>query len=326
MKLQLPFIQLPLQFDASALAAEVDALGESVWRPHPQGFPGNSALPLVAANGNPEDDAVQGPMRPTPHLAKLPYMRQVLGELGAVFGRSRLMRLSGEAEVSMHVDVDYYWREHVRVHVPITTQPDVRFYCADQSLHMAAGECWIFDTWQKHRVVNSATRARIHLVADTVGGDGFWSLVSGGRVPASSPPGWTARSVPFAPGAPEPALRFESVNVPAVMTPWELQEHLGFILSEAEPHPQLQGVQQLVSHFVRHWRSLWAWHGDSVEGVADYRAALQILRREIARLGNGVRLRNAVDLQRAVQRLIVDAAVNIDSAPQQANERSAAFT
>ncbi len=94
MKLQYPFLQLPLSYDASALAAEIEALGESVWRPHPQGFPGNSALPLIAANGDAGNDDVRGHMQPTPHLEKLPYLREVLGSLGAVFGRSRLMRLS----------------------------------------------------------------------------------------------------------------------------------------------------------------------------------------------------------------------------------------
>ena len=33
---------------AAELAREMPALGEGPWRPHPQGFPGNSMLPLVA--------------------------------------------------------------------------------------------------------------------------------------------------------------------------------------------------------------------------------------------------------------------------------------
>jgi hypothetical protein len=43
MKLAVPFIQLPVRFDAAALAAEIARLDESAWIPHPQGFPGNSA-------------------------------------------------------------------------------------------------------------------------------------------------------------------------------------------------------------------------------------------------------------------------------------------
>src|SRR5690606_39523669 len=56
-----------------------------------------------------------------------------------------------------------------RSHVPITTTADVRFQAGGAEIHMAAGECWIFDTWARHRVINNADSTRIHLVADTVG-------------------------------------------------------------------------------------------------------------------------------------------------------------
>ena len=131
MKLQYPFMQLPLSFDAAALEAEVGAVEESAWRPHPQGYAGNDALTLVTTGGDPDSDAVAGQMRPTRHLERCPYLRQVLHSIGATWGRTRLMRLSGQAEVTPHVDVNYYWRERVRVHVPIVTQPTVRFTCGD---------------------------------------------------------------------------------------------------------------------------------------------------------------------------------------------------
>ena len=65
MKLQYPFMQLPVSFDAAALAAEVGAIEESAWRPHPQGYPGNDALTLVTTGGDPDSDAVGGQMRAT---------------------------------------------------------------------------------------------------------------------------------------------------------------------------------------------------------------------------------------------------------------------
>ena len=95
MKLQVPFVQLPLQFDAARLASEVHALGDQPWRPHPQKYPGNFALPLISAHGNPDSDSIAGPMRPTPYLEHCPYLMQVLERLGAVWGRTRLMKLSG---------------------------------------------------------------------------------------------------------------------------------------------------------------------------------------------------------------------------------------
>ena len=180
MKISHPFIQLPLFFDAPALAAEIAALGESVWMPHPQGFAGNSMLPLVASEGDPADESFAGQMMPTPHLQACPYLGRVIASLGTVVGRTRLMRLSGHAEVTRHADQGYYWADRVRVHVPITTQPTVRFECEDTHTNMAAGECWIFDTWRQHRVLNDDTRERIHLVVDTVGSEEFWALVQAG--------------------------------------------------------------------------------------------------------------------------------------------------
>ena len=241
MRLPVPFIQLPLAFDAGVLAAEIAALGESAWMPHPQGFAGNSMLPLVASEGNPADESFAGQMLPTPHLQRCPYLGQVIASLGAVVGRTRLMRLSGHAEVTRHADQGYYWTDRVRVHIPVATQPTVRFECEDTHTNMAAGECWIFDTWRRHRVMNENDRTRIHLVADTVGGVGFWNLLEQGRTPERREPGWAPRRI--APSAGHRAtLDYESFNASPVMTPWELRECIGFLIGEAERGPQVPAI------------------------------------------------------------------------------------
>ncbi len=321
MKLQVPFLQMPISFDADALAAEIAVLSESAWRPHPQGFAGNSAIPLVARDGDPSSDAVSGPMRPTPQLLACPYLLQTMAAIGGVWGRSRLMRLSGNAEVQSHVDVDYYWREHVRVHVPIVTQPEVRFECGNAAVNMAAGECWLFDTWSRHRVLNAASLSRIHLVADTVGGPGFWNLVAGARVPEAAPPGWKAHRVAFEAGM-KPTLHVESTNVPSVMTPWEVKEHLTFALDDCLPHPRIGEVHQLVGHFARHWRSLWAEYGESPAGFSDYRAALDQLMSGLREMANGMVLENGTPLAHAMRRLVIDVAVNEHGDQTMADERS----
>lgn len=323
MKLQYPFLQLPLHYDAEVLAAEIDALGESVWRPHPQGFPGNSALPLIAADGDAGSDSVRGVMRPTPHLERMPYLRDVLSSFGAVLGRSRLMRLSGQAEVTSHVDVDYYWRDHMRIHVPVVTQPEVTFYCGANSVHMKAGECWIFDTWAQHRVINSATRSRIHIVADTVGGEGFWQLIGRSRTP-----GYTGAWSPtfVAPGTAQPPLRCESTNLPTVMTPWELREQLTFVLDEAVPDPRLRELHQLAGELARDWRALWACHGDDRAGWPEYRARMNRFMRDVEPTGLRLSLRNQVGMMRALASLVAMVAIADQKAAGEANERSAPMT
>ncbi len=275
MKLQVPFIQLPLEYDAERMAAEMNAVPESAWLPHPQGFPGNDFLPLISAHGAPKDESFSAPMRPTPYLEQSPYMTDVLASLGASLGRVRLMRLSGHAEVTPHYDIHYYWRERMRVHVPIVTQSTVRFICGDEEVNMKAGECWIFDTWKQHRVINDAERSRVHLVVDTVGGGDFWEILERGRTPnQADAPGWAPRRVaPF--GARLSDLDLEKHNVPAVMTPWEARDHINFLLAETDANqPAYEPVQRATERFLHAWRGLWSTFGDSRDGWPRYRRTL----------------------------------------------------
>jgi hypothetical protein len=305
MKLKVRFLQLPVLFDADALAAEVAAIPEQAWRAHPQGFPGNDALALITTNGDAASDARAGPMLPTPHLLACPYLMQVLETLGATWGRSRLMRLSGDAEVSPHVDTDYYWRDHMRVHVPIVTQPTVRFYCGDEDINMAAGECWIFDTWSNHRVHNDAVRSRIHLVADTVGGDGLLSLIEQGRSPKEARAGWSPRMSPPRAG-PTPTLAYESRNAPEVMTPWELRDHIGFLLSEADrSNRAFAAIAQTLNRLRVNWHALWAQHGDDVIARPAYAALLDRTWALLEAQGVGsVALVNGVALAQSLRALV----------------------
>lgn len=309
MKLQHPFLQLPLSFDAAALAAEVGAIAESDWRPHPQGYPGNDALTLITTGGDPESDAVAGPMLPTRHLERCPYLQQVLHSVGATWGRTRLMRLSGQAEVTPHVDVNYYWRERVRVHVPIVTQPTVRFSCGDAEINMRAGECWLFDTWRMHNVINDHSLPRIHLVADTVGGIGFWQLVARARPHTRIGTDWRATFVAPDPQS-RPSLDFESENVPDVMTPWEVRAHVAFALAETPQHRSMPPIQQRLLTFVRDWHGLWSAYGERREGWPRYRALLDAGRRDLVALGaSDVALANTIGLMAALDGWVFNVAL-----------------
>jgi hypothetical protein len=306
MRLQARFIQLPLKYDAERLAKEVLAFGEECWLPHPQRFEGNDFLPLISVNGEEANESFNGRMAPTKYLKECPYLIDVLASFGASLGRTRLMRLSGGAEVTPHVDIHYYWRDRMRIHVPIVTQPSVTFHCGGLTVNMAEGECWIFDTFSRHRVINDAERKRIHLVADTVGGEGFWNLAAAGRLPERETPGWAPRQFQ-AKGATLDQLEYETQNMPAVMTPWEIQNHVDFLFREAQQqHPQFAQVAHVASHFTHVWRALWSTHGDSKGGWPRYRKALDAFADQIrAARASEVKLRNGSDLYATMMALIV---------------------
>jgi hypothetical protein len=309
MKLQVPFVQLPLRFDADRLADEMHALGEAAWRPHPQKFPGNFALPLISVEGDPDSDAIAGPMRPTPYLEQCPYLSQVLARLGAVWGRTRLMKLTGGAEVTPHADISYYWRDRVRVHVPIRTRPGVRFICGDAEVNMAQGECWIFDTWRPHRVINVVDQERVHLVADTVGGEPFWELAARGRAPGyGGSEGWRAELFDGTDTMPA-SLILESSNAPQVMTPWELRNHVEFILAHVAPHPQLGPVQQAANRFLANWRALWAQYGEDRVGWPAYRRALSEFAERMEHGAASLQLTNGMQFMNTLRSMVLGVAL-----------------
>ena len=308
-KLPVPFIQLPLQFDAEALAHEIAAFGETDWREHPQKYPGNLWLPLIAAEGDSDNDSFKGPMRPTPYLLKCPYLMQVLSRIGAVWGRTRLMKLTGRAEVSPHFDINYYWRARARVHVPILTNPTARFLCGESEVNMAAGECWIFDTWSQHQVINGSDHERIHLVADTVGSDEFGELVRDGQMPGNHvPAGWHPEAV--APTSElHPLLRYESVNLPTVMTPWEMREHITFLFHEVHPHSQLESAKQVTSRFLAAWQALWSEYGTDPAGRPAYRKAMNSYEQWLKGSASSLRLVNGSSLLVGLRLMVLSVAV-----------------
>jgi hypothetical protein len=279
MRLDQPLLKLPISFCAESLADEVRALPVSAWHPHPTGFAGNEAVLLVTPGGE-MDQGIEGEMGPTEHLLSCSYIMQVMRELGGVWGRSRLMGLAPGAEVPAHVDINYYWRTHLRIHIPVITNPGVRFTCGDQTVHMAAGECWVFDSFRWHDVQNRGSERRIHLVLDTVGGGMVWDLVRRAQSDAGE------RLDPPASGvASTDELKFEKTNVPEIMSPWEIRCHIGFILEHTVPAPCLAGVAGRLERFADDWAAVWARFGASREGIAEYALVLRETRRDLNSLG-----------------------------------------
>jgi len=298
MQMKRPFLKLPIRFDADALAAEVRALPASAWTPHPTGFVGNEAVRLVTPGGAPTDD-IEGPMGPAENLANCRYINEIMTELGAVWGRSRLMGLAAGREVPLHVDTHYYWRTHLRIHIPVITNPRVLFTCGEETVHMAAGECWLFDSFQWHRVENKGGAQRIHLVIDTVGGGLLPELMAaaeaGDREPRLVRPGEGRGG----------ELRFEQVNAPKVMSPWEMRYHLAFLTDQANADPLLGTVSDRVEQFIDEWAASWAQFGADDQGLSSYAQLIDQVRLDLAKLGGEhITLRNRWPLYHMFDQLI----------------------
>jgi hypothetical protein len=263
MRIDRPLLKLPIRFCGDTLAAEVKALPAEAWMAHPQQFDGNMAVPLVSPGGAMTDQWA-GPMAPTEFLDRCPYIGEVMQELDATWGRSRLMGLAAGAVVPEHVDVHYYWRTHLRIHVPAITNPEVAFTCAGETIHMNPGECWLLDSFYRHSVANRGTESRVHLVLDTVGSSRIWDLMHAARAGNAQEKFVAPRSVGGGP------LAFEQINAPVAMSPWEMKSHLSYLLSWVDPDPRLEAVTNALDRFQMSWAGVWARFGTSEEGLQYY--------------------------------------------------------
>ena len=284
MRLSRPFIRLPFQFDADRMAAEARRFAPDRWMAHPNRLPGNSAIALISSNGG-DNDSFAGEKKPTPHLGECEYLRQVMASFGEVLSRSRLMKLDARSELNLHVDFNYHWFSRVRIHIPVVTDPSVIFHCGPTSLHMRPGECWIFDSWRRHRVVNPSARDRIHLVIDTSGSSRFWDLVRSVEGGDPSDTAANAAYVPFEPGKPV-SLRTERFASLPVMAPGECDALIEDLIADFAANPE--NDRQLVATYVAlmrgfasDWRELWLLYGHRPEGLGHFRALIEKTRRRL---------------------------------------------
>jgi hypothetical protein len=291
MRLPKPFIRLPVRFDLERLRAEVASLPADIWAPHPNHIAGNTSLRLVSVEGG-ENDDVDGVMKPTPHLAKLPYVRQVLASFGVVWSRSRLLRLDPGAAVPEHADINYHWFYRVRVHIPIVTRPEVLFHCGGETVHMSGGEAWLFDNWRLHSVENPTPEERIHLVADTSGSASFWQFVG-----QAAQPGIADRELRFDAARDGVPLTEQSPLRP-VMSPGEVDYLVGDLRTELVPrvdtpesHARIVRYHQLLDGFARDWRQVYSLFGERDDARGQFEQLRDSARSASRELAEGLMMR-----------------------------------
>lgn len=307
MKLNKEFYQLPFKFDVEKLQSEIAQFDESEWHPHHEHFRGNLSLPLISVNGGLNND-FKGQMKPTKHLAKTPYIRQIMTNFNEVFGRSRLMRLEPDCEVPLHSDINYHWYKRVRIHIPITTSPDVLFYCGDECINMAQGDTWIFDTWRHHKVVNNSNASRVHLVLDTTGSSRFWDLLSEQNQQKEP------LFIPFIENAPTKIIT-ENFNVQTVMSPGELDYLISELINEIQANTSnaptvSKEFERILQTFSQEWRQLYSVFGTKQDGWPHYHHLRDATVKGSLKVARELKLSNGDPAIQMLIHCIVDPALN----------------
>ncbi len=168
------YIKLPLQFDTDRLTKDLTTIADREWHSHynPHNYSGSwSVASLYAINGDKNFiysvPNAERRYQPTEILERCSYFKEVLSKLECEKSSVRLMRLSSGSEIREHCDDGLDFEEgEVRLHIPITTNPDLEFYHCDDIVTMNAGECWYMNFTLRHKVINKGESDRVHIVMD----------------------------------------------------------------------------------------------------------------------------------------------------------------
>jgi hypothetical protein len=166
-------VRLPFGFDAQALRSDLAALPEDAWIPHfnQAVYEGDwSGVALRSVGGTIAiypDPTRTDEFADTEHLETCPNIAAALRTLECPLQSARLLRLGPGSVIKPHDDYRLSYADgEVRLHVPITTGPEVEFVVDGTAVDMAPGECWYMDFTKTHAVANRGAEARINLVVD----------------------------------------------------------------------------------------------------------------------------------------------------------------
>jgi hypothetical protein len=187
-------LQLPLSFDPVLLRRDLDALATTPWTEHfvRQNYEGDwSAIPLRSMAGEKHpirmiySDPVATEFVDTPFLDACPYFREVIAAFACPVRSVRLMRLTPGSVIKEHTDVDMGVESgSVRIHMPVTTNPDVEFLLNRVRVDMKEGQAWYLRLGDPHAVANRGTTDRVHLVLDLFANDWLMGFFEGESIEA----------------------------------------------------------------------------------------------------------------------------------------------
>lgn len=175
-------VQLLTTVDADRLSAELSACTGHSWnrqRTFEFHGPGRETeldwrvLALRSPGGDPDRTDPGGPgslpFATTKWLERMPYLESVLRGLGCEFNGIRLMALGPGTRSADHRDPKYGLRRGmVRLHIPLVTLPEAILVLDGVEHCWQPGTLWYGDFSREHRVQNTGTGVRVHVVIDTL--------------------------------------------------------------------------------------------------------------------------------------------------------------
>jgi quercetin dioxygenase-like cupin family protein len=168
--------KLGLTFNIEQLLADLDRLEQNEWIDHfvKQNYEGSwQAIPLRAQTGatHPIQQIFSNPGTDdycdTEFLKRSPYFTEVLKKFPCHLLSVRLMKLKAGSRIKEHIDPDLGLEDgYARLHIPITTNPELEFSLNGKRVVMNPGECLYLRLSDPHYINNNGDSDRIHIVLD----------------------------------------------------------------------------------------------------------------------------------------------------------------
>src|ERR1700687_537710 len=168
--------KLPFSFDASLLQADLNQVMPEEWVPHfNHGYYKGQwtgvalrSVGGVSSSINPDPPAQsKDSFADTPLLDRCPNVRALLETFKCRLFSVRFLKLSAGSRIKEHRDNELGFADgRVRLHIPVATNPDVKFFLDAHRILMDEGECWYLNFNLPHWAENSGDADRVHLVID----------------------------------------------------------------------------------------------------------------------------------------------------------------
>ena len=163
------------EVNVSALIDRVTGLDESAWQANQYRQNAYSvhehteSLVMVFCNGWPELTVSKEESWDTLQEFAVPLMHGILAAhypKGGTIIRAMAAKLKSGGVIAPHRDTHQSFIHSHRIHVPITTNPGVRFMIDGRPHQLAVGHAYEINNQHNHSVMNSGTEDRITFIFD----------------------------------------------------------------------------------------------------------------------------------------------------------------
>ncbi|MFZ2450956.1 MAG: aspartyl/asparaginyl beta-hydroxylase domain-containing protein [Methylovulum miyakonense] len=186
-------LRLPLGFDAQKLQADLATVAKADWQAHfnnaiYQGDWSGVALRAVPGSHNAiYSDPTADNWQDTLLLGRCAHFQAALNQFACPLLSVRLLRLAPGALIKEHRDYGLGLDAgDVRLHLVVSTNPEVECRIDGVPYHWAEGECWYADFGLPHFFANRGDTERVHLVLDCRVNDWLLQILKAGEtVPAN---------------------------------------------------------------------------------------------------------------------------------------------